>query len=97
MAVGDLVGKVQSIGTASFLEIKPSSGEEWIIHNVYSEGEATIKAVEGATEVEVDNIGAAGNWLGYWFHISSTHYYKVYNDGTAAVLMGYDGIVSKST
>ena len=94
MAVGDTVAGISSITAAATITIKPGSGAEWIIHNIYHEAEVEIYIVEGSNELLFDDAAAKGSWSAYFFHLTNTHYLKVKNTNAGSKLIGYDGIVS---
>jgi len=95
MALGSVVSTQQSIDHGASLSIKPSIGNEWVIHNVY---------VPNGSQVELywtDDINDTlqdtndGAWLNYHFHVTASNYLKVKNVSGGTIYIGYDGIQTK--
>jgi|GEM_PF-1293211 len=96
MTVGDAVTVVPtSIAAAGSLTIQPTSGKEWIIHNLYVPNTATIEVyrTDGSNPILVDT--NTGGYMGYFFHLTNTNYMTIKNTGASAIYASYDGIVSK--
>jgi hypothetical protein len=95
MTKGDTVASLSSVNAAASMTIRPGTGIEWIIHNIYHEAEVELYVVEGANELLFDDASAKGSWSAYFFHLTNTDYMKVKNTNAGAKLIRYDGIVSK--
>ena len=95
MAKGDAVGNISSVNAAAVLTIQPGAGIEWIIHNIYHEGEVELKIVKGSNHLLFEASGGKGSWSAYFIHVTDTQYLEVKNTNAASKLIGYDGIVSK--
>jgi hypothetical protein len=97
MSSGDAVNVLSAVSASATLDIKPSSGGEWIIHN--------ILIPDGlATGVELYAVGSEGTiLLGTLkqplflcnFHVTNTYYLRVKNLEAASENLGADGIVMK--
>ena len=96
MAAGDVKAGLQSIAAGSFLTIQPSSGEEWIVVNIYvpNSTPSELYWTDGTNSILIDSQGTGG-WFGYSFHVTNSLYLKVKNTHTSAVYMGYSGIQTK--
>lgn len=94
MALRDTRSQITSIAAGSYLDILPTGTEEWVIHNITHEAEAALYFYDGANNLLVDTDTAGGGWLGYNFHCTAGHYYRVKNNNAGAKLIGYDGILS---
>jgi hypothetical protein len=95
MAVGDVKNDLSSIGTGLILQIKPPSGEEWVIHNLYWGNAASIKVVRGADSVTLDSDTSKGGRLGMVYHVTNTQWLELVNDYTDFSVLGYDGVQTK--
>lgn len=96
MAVGDVISTISSIATGSYLDICPSAGNEWVIHNIHHEDQAELYFYDGVNLVLVDSDTEQGSWSGFFFHCTNNKYYRVKNTAGTAKLISYDGIVTKT-
>ncbi len=95
MAVGDVCSDLQSIAASSYLDIRPGSGVEWVIHNIYHEDKVEISFYDGTNEIVFDVDSGAGSWRWEEFHCTNGRRIRVKNLAGSAKLIGYDGIVTK--
>jgi len=93
--VGEAVGILSATAASGTLDIKPPAGEEWIVHNVYHDGPATLYKTDGTNTVTIDTDTSGGVWSGFFFHVTNSHYLQVKNDDSSSKVLGYDGIRSK--
>ena len=95
MAVGDVAKAHVSIGAGSSYDIRPGSGQEMNVHNVYVPNGVTILLykTDGTHDVLVETL--TGSMLLYNFHLTHDCYLKLVNVGTTPVWCGYDGIWTK--
>lgn len=96
MAVGDAVTGLSSIANGSYLDIQPSAGTEWIIHNLYYPASVEIYVSNGTNEIKFDFDTGAGGRLGYVFHCTNGHYLRIKNTAGTSQYLGYDGVVTVS-
>lgn len=96
---GELINVISNttIPTDGFLDIKPPSGQEWIISNV-NHGNTTIEIYQhdGTNSILVDTLtGSAtgGSLGGESLKCTNTNYYRIKNKSVASFI-GYDGIRS---
>jgi hypothetical protein len=95
MAVGDVVADIQSIAAGAYLDIQPSAGVEWVIHNVYHEFDVELHRYDGTNDLTFDTDTGAGVYAKYAFHCNNTDRIRVKNTNVAAKLIGYCGVQTK--
>lgn len=98
MALGDAVTVIPtSISAGASLTIRPASGEEWIIHNIFSTNGYAIEVykTDGSNSILFES-NTSGGLLGYAFHLTYAVYMTVKNTDASARYFSYDGIVSKA-
>jgi hypothetical protein len=95
MAVGDVAKAHVSIGAGSSYNIRPDSGQEINVHNIYVPNGVTILLykTDGTNDVLVETL--TGSMLLYNFHLTYDCYLKLVNGGASPVWCGYDGIWTK--
>ena len=97
MAVGDVKSSISSIAAGGYLDIQPSAGEEWVIHNIYHEYDVQIEFYDGTNSLIFDTDTGVGIYAKYAFHVTNSIRIRVKNThASLAKLIGYDGVVSKS-
>lgn len=95
-AVGDVTNAWgYSIIDDGYLTIQPPSGEEWVIHNIYSEDSVDLYFTDGTDSILFDSELGAATWSKQAFHVTNTHYIQVKNVSGYSTTIGYDGIVTK--
>lgn len=96
MAKGDVKNSLQSVAAGAVLDIKPPSGEEWVIHNIYYHaGPVEINIFNGTLTIKADTDQTAGGRFGAVYHVTSTQWLQIKNTSGAAIIFGYDGIQTK--
>ena len=95
MAVGDVAKAHVSVGAGGSYAIRPTSGQEMNVHNVYVPDGTTILLykTDGSNDILVETL--TGSMLLYNFHLTYDCYLKLVNNNTSAVWCGYDGIQTK--
>lgn len=93
MALGQLVGTIASVAAGNYLDVRPSSGEEWVIHNFTADVGTNIEIYQsnGVSEIKVDEHNAS--IVDVHFHASTTLYYRIKNVSGATANLGYDGVI----
>ena len=87
-------GTISAIGSLSTLTIQPSSGDEWVIHNIYTSSTIDFKIVgAGGTVTLEPNLTSC--LTGYFFHASNSQYYQIVNKTNGTIYAGFDGIEIK--
>lgn len=95
-AAGDVVTGISSIAANAVLDIKPSSGVEWVIHNIYyNQGTVEFYKTDGTNLLKFDSDPSAGARLGAVFHCTNAQWIQVKNTAATATIIGYDGIQTK--
>lgn len=96
MAVGDVVTGITSVASAGVLDIRPASGVEWVIHNIYyNQGTVQLYKTDGTNILQFDTDTAQGARLGAVFHCTNAQWIQVKNTAGTATLIGYDGVQTK--
>ena len=95
MAVGDAVTVIATVADGEYLDIRPPSGVEWIIHNIVHSASCELYKTDGTNYILVDSSTGNGGWLGFSFHVTHDVWYAVKNVSGANALISYDGIQSK--
>lgn len=96
VALGSVVSSHQSINNGAYLNIKPSVGDEWVIHNIYVPNGKNVELYwsDGTNESLQDTNDGA--WLNYHFHVTASYYLRVKNVSGSSIYIGYDGIQTKA-
>lgn len=96
MALGDVASGLSSISASGYLDIRPSQGTEWVIHNIYHEDSVQLEFYDGTNSLIFDVDYGMGIWAWYEFHCTYTIRIRVKNLASSAKLIGYDGVVTKA-
>jgi hypothetical protein len=94
MAVGDVAADIQSIADDDYLDIQPASGTELVVHNISAPGAAELHRYDGTNDILIQTI-ESGGWFRQAFHCTNAERYRVRNINGGAMLIGYDGIITK--
>ncbi|MGQ9530158.1 MAG: hypothetical protein ACUVQW_00705 [Candidatus Bathycorpusculaceae bacterium] len=95
MAVGDVVSAIASVAAGAYLDIQPSAGTEWVIHNIYHEHDVQLEFYNGTNALPFDTEAGAGVYAKYAFHVTNSIRIRVKNTNTSARLIGFDGVQTK--
>lgn len=99
MALTDLtaVADTASVANGEYMTIQPAGAVEWIIENLYWSGASVeISKYDGTDEVKFASDTTFGCLLGVNIHVTNAQYLRIKNvSGSAAVICGYDGFISK--
>lgn len=96
MAAGDVFSAAPtSVSNGASTDIRPASGEEATIHNIYYGGAVDIKWYDGTNTITFDQDTAAGARLGLSSHVTNTKYMRVTNTSGSTIFIGWDGIQTK--
>ena len=96
MAVGDVKSGLVNVAANGYLDIRPPSGEEWVIHNIYHAYDVDLAFTDGTNVLVFDTDVGAGVYAKYAFHVTNSLWIRVINKDTAnARLIGFDGIQTK--
>lgn len=92
MAAGNMVGGTSSLAASATYDIKPASGVEWVIHNVYYNNQLKLSMTDGTNVVDFDTDTGQGARMGLTTHVSNGYWLRVTNTGASALLIAYDGM-----
>lgn len=95
MALGDVQTAISSVSNNAFLDIKPASGSEWVIHNVLYGGSMELYKTDGTNSIKVDSDTTSGGMIGRYLHCTNTVWYQIKNVSGAAAILSYDGVQTK--
>jgi hypothetical protein len=96
MAVGDKVGGLVTVlasGNADSI-MRPPTGQEWTIHNIYYSGTITWAKTDGTLSVDVESDSAGGR-IGAVFNVTNDHWISIVNTGGSSIVVGFDGVQTK--
>lgn len=93
--VGDIYTAFSNVVSGAYLEVKPGSGIEVVIHNIYHNNDVTVKLVNGGNELEFYADTGSNVINGLYTHIDDTSYLRVYNAAGTDQYIAIDGIVTK--
>ena len=91
MAVGDIFSDIQSVADLAYLDIRPASGKEAVVNNIYFEDDVAISFYDGVNEVDFDTATGAGIYARFGFDVDNTNRIRVKNTGGEAHPIGYSG------
>jgi len=91
MAVGDIFSDIQSVANLAYLDIRPASGKEAVVNNIYYEDDVAISFYDGVNEVDFDTATGAGIYARFGFDVDNTNRIRVKNTGGEAHPIGYSG------
>ena len=91
MAVGDIFSDIQSVANLAYLDIRPASGKEAVVNNIYYEDDVAISFYDGVNEVDFDTATGAGIYARFGFDVDDTNRIRVKNTGGEAHPIGYSG------
>lgn len=97
MTAGDSVTDYDTVANGQYLTIRPDSGAEWRIENIYCGGAWTLYIYDGTTYTEVLRGNKAekipperlGDVINY------TQYFMLKNSSGSSANFGYSGVVWK--
>ena len=94
MAQGQVVNALSSVSHTQFVDIKPGTGVEWAIHNIYySGGNVDFYLTNGTDLLKFGSDSTAGTLSGdIVFHVTNSIWIRVTNTSGGTLLIGYDGV-----
>lgn len=95
MAVGDVASAISVVTNGSTYDIRPASGVEWVIHNVYYNNSIEFYRTDGTNTIKFDSDTGAGARLGACFRLNNGNYLQVKNVSGATATFAYDGMQTK--
>ena len=94
-AISDVFSDIQSVENNAYLDIRPTSGQEAVINNIYFEDNIEISFYDGTNEVSFDSVTGAGIYSRFGFDVNNTNRIRVKNVGGEAHPIGYSGRYTK--
>ncbi len=86
---------MQSIAAAGTLDIRPTAGAEWVIHNIAHEGGVELYWNNGSSSWIFDVDTGFGGWQCYEWHVKNGLYITVKNVESSAKYVQFDGVITK--
>ena len=88
-----VVADIVSVTAGGTLDIKPPTGEEWIILVITHEYDVELYHTDGTNAIKIDSDTGGGAWTNLRFPVNENKYLQVKNLDTAnARLIGYSGV-----
>ena len=88
-----VVADIVSVAADGTLDIKPPTGEEWIILVITHEYDVELYHTDGTNAIKIDSDTSNGAWTNLRFPVNENKYLQVKNLDTAnARLIGYSGV-----
>lgn len=95
MAVGRVASSGNSVGNGSYLDIKPTGTDEWVVQNIFYDQPVEFYFSNGSINIKYDSDTGAGAQTNQFVGVTTTWYLRVKNvSGSAAANIGYSGYVS---
>ena len=95
MAIGNSVQNISSISQQAYLTLQPTGTDEWIIHNIYSNGMIEIYFYNGSIQILVERVNPGRSITNRRFHCTNSKYYRIKNVEYNNINIGYDGVQTK--
>jgi len=92
---GEPVASKLSIGANSSDNIKPPSGEAWIIHQITCSGSCSIYITDGTDDALIDSGTGATTWIAYSFIVTPDIYLKIVDETGSGIKVFYAGVKMK--
>lgn len=94
MAVGDVVSAVVSLTNASTYYIQATSGQDWVVHNVYHARNITLNWFNNGVIVgSMGTLDGPNIETNLQFHVNNSLFVVIAAD--SAQVVGYDGIQTR--
>jgi hypothetical protein len=101
MPLGDVVSEIVAIAKDGSGDIRPPTGEEWVIHNLsWDNGKFNLAIRVGTTTCSFLNPQPTTEMVsdkmqGLNIHLTNSYYLQCYPFGANGVNLGYDGVKTK--
>lgn len=96
MALGSIIQGLSVVASGGFLNIQASSGQEWVIHNVYHSGAVHYQWYDGTTPLSFTSVSCGNAETNLQFHVTNSIYVRIQNTTTVSQFIGYDGVQTNS-
>lgn len=94
-AILDKFTDIQSIADNAYLDVRPGTGEEVTIHNIYYEDDIEVYRYDGTNEILFLSASDNGCLAFYSFHCTRDDRIRLKNVAGTTKLIGYDGVYTK--
>lgn len=84
-----------SVADNDFLTIRPISGTDIIVRNIYHEKATEIYKSDGINNVIFDNHDKEGHWSSHFFHVTYGDFLKIKNVSGSSAKISYDAVIVK--
>ncbi len=93
MPMGQMIGAISEVAPDAYLDIKPPSGTEYVIHNITVDEGASFELYFSNGTLDINIESGTMSIVDVHYHASNALYYRVKNTSDATVKMGYDGVI----
>jgi hypothetical protein len=94
--MADTVNATTSIGSGASLNVRPSSDEEWIIHNIYTSlgnAIAVYRWNNTGTTPEILVTKTSVSLSSIYYHCTLSDYLVIKNLSGSTIYVSYDGVI----
>jgi len=95
MSKGDVVSGLESVDPGAFLTLRPTSGREWVINNIFFNSSSELYWSDGELDLLCDCYLGFGRWSWEVVHLRHSFFLKIKNVSDSSSLIGYSGVVLK--
>lgn len=94
MAVGQKFTGIVSVAAGSTTDLKPPTGVEATIHNIFVSGACKIKITDGTNTVEIDTYDSSIALMAYYINVTDSYWVQIENTGTSDIVVAFDGVIT---
>lgn len=94
MAKGDVVNGLSNLANNASLQIKPSAGVDWAIHNLYYGAGCEVRFTDGTNSILIES-PAAGQSTNRSHRATNTRWFEIKNTSGSSANFGYDGVQTR--
>ncbi|MHA1286149.1 MAG: hypothetical protein ACTSPB_01975 [Candidatus Thorarchaeota archaeon] len=95
MSIGDTVISLYTLPGSATLNIRPSTGTEWEIHNIYAGATCLLSVTDGSTALQVKTLGLDAPVEKAKYEITNSIYLQLENATGSTTLVSYMGVIVK--
>ncbi|MHA1286993.1 MAG: hypothetical protein ACTSPB_06255 [Candidatus Thorarchaeota archaeon] len=95
MSIGDTVISLFELPGLSTVDIQPSAGIEWEIHNIFVGATCLLSITDGSTSLQIETLGPDSPIEKAKFEITNSVYLQLENTTGSTTLVSYMGVVVK--
>lgn len=93
MAAGDALTYIESVTNAASIVIRPNSGFDWIIHNIYHTKDCALLWTNGTVVGTVSILSGYNVETNLQIHLTNSTFVSIHCN--SAQVVGYDGVVTR--